>query len=304
MTKTLALFPLALLVAACGGGGSEAGSTAPVTDGTAQAMSANSTVMPEDGTASAETLVKTTQAVVAAGSASQTIACAGGGTAVFTVTGGSLASVTNGQFDAGEVYAVTYTACRGSAGVAALDGSATLTVVAASAGSVQVDTATRGITVTLPQRVLTLDGSSSITQTVSTSGSATTVTTRWTSPQIAVTSRRNARNSSFTLSGVDLTRSITTTNGVVTARSSSGTHTLDAVLPNASWSVTVATQGSVSFDANGVPTQGAWTVTLPANRIGVAVVPGTATITVDHGPDGTVDRTIVITTGTLDADAG
>lgn len=304
MTKTLALIPLVLLAAACGGGGSDAAATAPVTDGTAQAMSANSTVMHEDGAASADMLVATTQAVVAGGSASQTIACAGGGTAVFTVTGGSVAGVVNGQLDAGEVYAVTYTACRGAAGWAALDGTATLTVVSNAGGALQVDTATRGLVVTLPQRTLTWDGSSTITRSVVAAGANATTTTRWVSPQITVTSRRNARTASFTLSAVDLTRSITTTNGVVSARSGSGTHTMSAVLPNASWSITVATQGAVGFDANGIPTQGSWTVTLPNNRIGVSVVPGTATITIDHGPDGTIDRTIVISTGTLSDDAG
>jgi hypothetical protein len=68
--------------------------------------------------------------------------------------------------------------------------------------------------------------------------------------------------------------------------------------------VTTATQGAVSYDANGVPTQGAWTVTLPHNRLGISVVPGTLTVTVDHGPDGSIDRTWVFTSGTVAAEAG
>jgi len=304
MNKTFSLVPLALLLVACGGGGSDTTTSTGVSDGTAQAMSANSTVMHEDGTASADTLVATTQAIVAAGSASQTIACAGGGTATFTVSGGSLVSVTNGVLDAGEVYNVAYAACRGAAGWAAIDGSVTLTVAANAGGTLRVDTATRGIVITLPQRTLTWDGSSTITRTVATSGASTTTTTRWVSPQIVVTSRRNARNSTFTLSAVDLTRSVTTSNGVVTARSGSGTHTMSAVLPAASWSITVATQSGLNFDANGVPTSGAWTITLPNNMVGVSIVPGTATITIDYGADGTIDRTIVIPIGTLTDDAG
>ena len=177
-------------------------------------------------------------------------------------------------------------------------------VVSAAAGSIEVTTATSGIVVTLPQRVLTLNGSSTLSQTVVTNGASTTTTNHWTSPQIVVTSQRNARSSTFTLTGIDITRSITTTNGVITARSSSGTHTMNAVLPNGSWTVTTATQGAVSYDANGVPTQGNWTITLPNNRILVSVVPGTITVGLDFGADGSIDRTFTINTATGVAEAG
>jgi hypothetical protein len=303
-TARFALSPLLALLAACGGGGDDAGSTANVSQETAQAMSANSAVVPADSTEAAATVLTTTQAVVAGGQASQTFSCAGGGTALFTVTGGSLASVTNGVLDAGEVYSVSYAACRGSAGAASLDGTATLTVVSAAAGATEVNTATQGIVVTLPQRTLTLNGNSVLSQTVATNGATTTTTSRWTSPQIVVTSQRNARSSSFTLTDIDLSRSIAVTSGVISARSSSGTHTMNAVLPNASWAITTATQGAVSFDANGVPTQGSWTITLPNNRIGVSVVPGTVTVTVDYGADGTIDRTYTFNATTLAAEAG
>ena len=88
-----------------------------------------------------------------------------------------LVNLGNGQLDAGEVYNVTYTDCVGSAGAASLNGSATLTVVSAAAGSIEVTTATSGIVVTLPQRVLTLNGSSTLSQTVVTNGASTTTTT-------------------------------------------------------------------------------------------------------------------------------
>lgn len=304
-TARLALAPLLALLAACGGGGGDdADPSAAVSPETAQAMSANSAVLPADSTEAAATVLATTQAVVAGGQASQTFSCAGGGTALFTVSGGSLASVTNGVLDAGEVYSVSYAACRGSAGAARLDGTATLTVVGATAGMTEVSTATQGIVVTLPQRTLTLNGSSTLSQSVATSGATTTTTSRWSSPQIVVTSQRNARSSSFTLTDVDLTRSVAVTGGVISARSSSGTHTMSAVLPNASWTITTATEGAVSYDATGVPTQGSWTITLPHNRIGVSVVPGTLTVTVDHGADGTIDRTYTFNTTTLVAEAG
>lgn len=300
------LMPSVLLLAllsACGGGGDTA-ATNEVDQGTAQAMSANSAVIPAESGEAAATLLSTTQVIVAGSQASQTYACPGGGTALFTATGGSLARLANGVLDAGEVYTLTYTDCRGSAGAASLSGMTTLTVLAAGGGTTEVATTTQGITVTLPQRVLTLNGASTLSRSVVVNGASGTTTDRWTAAQIELTSQRNARSSRYTLSAVDLSRSITVTNGVVSARTGSGTHTMSAVLPNGSWSVTTATQGAVSYDANGVPTQGAWTVTLPHNRLGISVVPGTLTVTVDHGPDGTIDRTWVYTSGTLAAEAG
>lgn len=295
---------LSALLAACGGGGDGAGGTATVDEASAQAMSASSAVIPAEGGAATATLLATTQAVVAGGQASQTVACAGGGSAVFTVTGGSLASVGNGQLDAGEVYSVGYTDCRGSAGAASLSGRATLTVVSADAAGTVVDTRTQGLGVVLPQRTLRLNGASRLSRSVVVNGSDTLTTERWTADAIELTSQRGTRSSVFTLSALDLTRSVSVSNGVVTGRSGSGTHTLSAQWPSGQWSITTATQGTVQFDANGVPTQGDWTITLPNNAIGVHVVPGTLTVTLDRGPDGTIDRTWVFTSAAAGAAAG
>ncbi|MBP5990286.1 MAG: hypothetical protein KA766_09775 [Piscinibacter sp.] len=295
---------LLALLAACGGGGGDAGAPANgVTQTEAQSMSANSAVLPADSVEGQASILSTTRAVVAAGSASTTVNCPGGGTAQFTVTGGN--ALGNGQLDAGEIYSVTYTNCTGAAGAATLNGSATLTVVTASGGTTQVNTATQNLQIALPLRTLTVNGSSTLTETVADNGGGVIVTThRWTSPQIVLTSVRNARTSTFTLSNVDQTRAVTTTNGVISARSRSGTITIDAQLPNGSWTVTTATQGAVSYDANGVPTQGAWTITLPHNIIGISVVPGTLTVTVDWGADGTIDRTWTFTNAQVGSEAG
>lgn len=296
----LASAALAALLTACGGGSDDASAADTVSQDRAQSMSADSSAMATDGTDGAQALLATTQAVVASGSASQTVNCPGGGTAVFTVTGGSVSQLTNGVLDAGEVYSVTFNGCRGSMGAVALTGSATLTVVSNGNGVLAVNTATQNLQVALPLRTLTYNGSSSLSQTVTTTGATTTTVNRWTSPRIEVRSVRNfGRTSTFTLSNVDLTRTFVQSGGVISARSASGTHTLDAVLPNGSWSITVATQGAVSYDANGVPTQGAWTITLPNHIVGVNVVPGTLTVTVDIGGDGTIDRTYVFSTTTI-----
>lgn len=304
----LAALPAAVLLSlltACGGGGEDAGAPMnSVSESTASAMSANSAVVPGESTEAAATLLVTTQAVVAGGTASQTISCTGGGTATFTVSGGTLASVVNGQLDAGEVYSISFTDCRGSAGAATVNGAATLTVVSAGNGSTEVATDTQGITVALPLRTLTLDGASTLTRSVVTSGATTTTTSRWTASQIDLTSVRSARTSTYTLSAVDITRTVTATNGVISASSVNGTHTMRATLPNATWSITTATQGGVSYDANGVPTQGNWTITLPNNRLVIGVVPGTLTVQADWGNDGDIDRTWTFTTSTITAEAG
>ena len=99
---------LLALLAACGGGGADAGAPANgVTQSDAQSMSANSAVLPADSVEGQASILSTTRAVVASGTASQTVNCAGGGTAVFTVSGGSAGSLGNGQLDAGEIYSVT-----------------------------------------------------------------------------------------------------------------------------------------------------------------------------------------------------
>ncbi|MGD9831469.1 MAG: hypothetical protein AB7U92_01830 [Piscinibacter sp.] len=294
------------LLAACGGGGEDAGAPlGAVSELQAESMSANSAVLPADSVEGQATVLSTTRAVVAGGTASQTFACAGGGTAVFTVTGGSIGSVTNGQLDAGEVYSLTYTDCRGAAGAAALTGTTTLTVVTAAAGSTEVNTSTQNLQIALPLRTLTLNGSSTLSELVADNGAGVVTTThRWTSPNITVNSLRNTRTSTFTLSNVDQTRVITTTGGTISARTRSGTVTMNAQLPNGSWTITTATQGAVSFDANGVPTQGSWTITLPNNIIGISVVPGTLTVTADWGANGTIDRTWTFTSADIGAEAG
>lgn len=289
------------LLAACGGGGDTPDTTA--SDATVESASANTMAMPESAAAVTTESLKTAQAVVAGGQASQTYACAGGGTATFTISGATGPGATNGQLDAGEIYSLQFAACRGALGAAQLDGAMTMSVTAASASGVTVQTATQALTVALPLRTVTLNGSSTLASSVITNGATTTTTVHWTSPQIQLASQRNARSSSFTLSGVDVTRSVSVTGGVVSGASGSTALTLDAVLPNGNWSATIASQGNVAYDTSGVPTAGTWQVTLPHNAIGVTVGGGTTTVTLDHGPDGSIDRTWTFPTATLAAEA-
>lgn len=305
----IALATAALLTACGGGSSSDASADTSTSMETAQSVSANTVAVPDETVTAMSATLATTQAVVAAGQVGSTYNCVGGGTAVFTASGGTVASLLNGQLDAGEVYALQYTNCRSSTGVAAINGAMSLTVNTASGGTLSVDTRTQGITVTLnansalPQRTLTLNGNSTLTQTITTNGTTVVTTNHWTSPLIALTSVRNGVTSSLTLRNVDLSRSATTDSGVLTGSTHSGSLTLAATLLTSAWSADLATQGTVSYDANGVPTQGLWAITLPHNRLGLQLSSGSATVTVDNGPDGTIDHTYTFTIGTLTAAA-
>jgi len=302
----------AALLAACGGGGGDEDTTATntpqgntaVSRETAQSVSANSMVIGDDAAGASATVLSTTQVVVANGQTNQTYPCAGGGTAYFTASGASLAALDNHQLDTGESYRVQYSNCRSASGAASVNGLVTLDVVSATAGAVTVQTSTQGIVVTRPHRTLTLNGSSTLAQTVATSGASTTTTHHWTSPQITLTSQRSGGGSnSLMLSGANLTHGVTTTNGVVSGSTSAGTITISVAWFTHAWSATIATQGTASYDANGTPTQGSWTMTLPNNRIGLTVAAGSATVTLDHGPNGSIDATWVFPVVTLAGEA-
>jgi len=309
---------LVAALAACGGGSgsSTASTTTPSTAATSQmaeTTSANAADIPSSATSASGTTVATAQAVVAAGAAtvtvsgstaSSTVNCPGGGTAVYTVTGASLAEITNGTLDTGENYSLTFTDCQGELGAASVTGTMTLDVVAASSNSVTVDTATNGVVVTLPHGTVTLNGSSTIVKTVSTSGSTVTTTMQWTTPSYSVATAFNARNSTFSMTNVDITATETVTSGVLTGTTYDGTSTLSATLPNGAFSITLATEGATSYDSTGTPISGTWTLTLPNNAITLTIADGTATISVDYGADGTIDKTYTYTIASLVGDAG
>ncbi|MFM2400298.1 MAG: hypothetical protein RL341_2455 [Pseudomonadota bacterium] len=313
MYTQFSLRPIALalcsatLLAACGGGGSTGESPAQTTglsNDQVIAYSANASYVPADTTEAAAATLTATKAVVASGQAGQTINCGGGGTAVYTVTGGSLASVTNGVLDAGETYSLVFTDCKGAPGLGAINGSLGAAVETSSASGVKVNMTNNGVTVALPRRQVRLSGASTIEQSVATSAAGTVTTNRFTAGNISAETTFGARKSTFSLSNVDMVRAITVNNNVVTATSYNGTATLSATLPNGAFSLTTATQGAATFSADGTPQQGTWVTTLPNYKLTLKIASGSATIEVDQGADGTVDRTVTITTGNLESSAG
>jgi len=317
------------LLSACGGGGGDDDSTAVDTN-TSEA--ANATEIGSGATDALDTSVMTAQAVVtteAAASAAATgttaqalsastsgqaqpaavasvpVTCPGGGSATLTITGGTPASVLNGTLDSGEVYQITFNACRRAAGVAAVTGTMGMTVQSATADAMGLDLSTTALAVTLPRGDATLNGNSTVLLARSTDANGVvTQSSQWTSPSITLATQLNARSSTFTLSAVAITRQSTWLGDALQSSSLNGTHTLSATLVNGSFSYTVATQGTVSYTADGLPSAGTWAVTLPTRQLGITVANGTATLTTDLGKDGTIDRTVTVPVNQLAAEAG
>jgi hypothetical protein len=319
----------AAMLAACGGGGSDAGNTAgtvAIDDLTATAYAANATQIGSDTASVADGAMLAAQSLVASGAGvsiragsatadavalvSSAKACPGGGTATVSITGGTTASQLNGQLDAGEVYAIVFAACTGAGGTGQLDGTMTMTVETATGdsanGTLDVSLTARALTLALPRGSVTLDGTTDRQLTVATDSDGTVhETSHFVSPSLTLVTRYDARTSTFTLSAADITRTATLVGGVIQSSTVAGTHTLSAVLPNRSFSYTVATTGGVTtYAADGKPTAGAWTITLANAIIDVTVANGTATIAIDLNKDGTIDRTITVPVATLVGDAG
>jgi len=281
----------AALLSSCGGSGESDTPQDSVGSEIAQSVSANTLAIGPDTVNANVAVLLTVQAVVAGGQATTTIACDGGGTARFTASGGNGVSLLNGVLDAGEHYSMVFDNCRVSDGADSLSGLMSIDVISASANEMTLQTSTQGIVVARPHRTLTLNGSSTISQSSVTNGATVTTTNRWVSPQIALTSLHNGNLSSLTLSNVDLTTTSTTVGGVPAGSTSSGTLTITVAWPGMSWSATITTQGPASFDVNGVAIEGSWLMTLPHDRIGLVVAADLATVTLDNGANGSIDHT-------------
>ena len=321
-TSTFGLTLLcAAALSACGGGG---GSNFGLGADTATVYSANASQISDAATEALDTSVQAAQAVVttqasAAAADSRATAqsvgpaavtntlvnCPGGGTATLTISGGTPESQVNGKLDTGEVYQVVYAACRGAAGVAAVTGTLTMTVQSATATDLSLALATNGLSVALPRGTVTLTGSTAHSvSSVPGAGGTTVLTNQFSTPSLTLATQFNSRQSTFTLSAVNITRQSTWLNGVPQSSTLNGTHTLSATLPNGAFSYTVATQGTVTYSAAGLPTSGAWSITLPNALVNVSVANAVATITVDDGKDGTIDRTFTIPVPNLQTNAG
>ena len=314
-----------LVLAACGGGGSDR----VLDDGTATIYAADAAQIGSDAASVADGAVRAAQAMVAAGAgamasdgrasaqsaevqplATSSKPCPGGGSASVSITGGTPASELNGKLDTGEVYQVSFAACTGAAGYGQLDGTLAMTVVSATGdstnGALSLSTTATGLMLTSPRGTATLNGSTQRDYAVATDSDGTVhLSSRFVTPNVTLATRYNSRSSLFTLSATDIQRTATLLGGVLQSSTVMGTHTLAATLPNATFSYTVATTGgATTYGADGLPTSGAWTITLSQNIVTVTIANAMATITIDHGKDGTIDRTFTIPVAQLAGSAG
>jgi hypothetical protein len=323
------------LMSACGGGSSsDSGTTGATPTGLTQDVAtaevANATTTGADTASAFDAAIDTTTSlavavaqpseaassglmhVMAAGSPSPvtgvTVNCAGGGTAVLSITGGTLATQLNGQLDAGEHYSVSFAQCANAAGSAQLNGSIEMDVVSADHGSTPSTTAVNltatKLALTLPSGTATLDGTATASRSVVTSNGTTTTTSHVTVPSATLATAFNGRSGSFTLTDLDATRTITSVDGTVTGSQYSGHHALSGTANGRSFSLNVATTGNVSYDANGTPVSGTWTVVRPNATIATTIAAGTVIVTVDEFNDGTIDHTWSFTIAQLNAAAG
>jgi len=322
------------LLCACGGGADASNGTPTASlsqaDATAEAADAGATgadaAAAMDGVIDTTTLLAQATASAAAAAPDRmreqsaraettggaltavTVACAGGGTATLSVSGGTAGSELNGQLDAGEHYSVTYTQCTGQAGYAQLDGNVTMDVTSAdhstAPSSLAVDITAAGLSVTLPAGTATLNGSASVSRGVATSGATTTTTSHVTVGSATLATAFNGRSGTFTLADLDATRTVASVAGVVTASQYSGHHTLTGNANGRAISLSVSTTGNVDYDANGALASGAWTVVRPRATIVTTVANGMVVITVDDGSDGTIDHTWTFPLASLNAAAG
>ena len=320
------------LLGACGGGGGDAPAPAvtPLSQPDATADSANATSTGSDTASALDTVIDTTTALAqsaaqpasasadrmqalsvrpaAAGVTTVTIDCAGGGTATLGITGGTAGSELNGQLDAGEHYSVTYAQCTGQAGDAQLDGSVEMDVTSAdhatAPASVAVSLTATNLALSLPAGSATLNGTATVSRSVAVAGGTTTTTSHVNVPSATLATAFNARSGTFTLTGLDATRTRTSVAGIVTASQYAGHHTLSGSANGRTFSLSVATTGSVSYDATGALVAGAWTVVRPHATIATTVANGTVVITVDDGNNGTIDHTWTFPAAQLTAAAG
>lgn len=330
-TATGLVVAAATLLAACGGGGGDSGgtATAATSDADAVSIAANATSISDSAATAADAAILAAQSVVTAppiintatgalaharsqeaqaspnALTNVTVTCLGGGAAKLNLSGGTSNSLTNGKLDAGEIYQIAFDGCRSALGAVAVDGSLTLTVNAADANGWSLTLVADALSATLAGGSVSLTGSLTREASVATTTDGSTqLTGKMTSPGLTLATSFRNRSSTFALAALDITRQSTWKNGLFQSSTLNGTHTLAINTPNLVATYTVATQGGVSYSVNGVPQAGAWTITLPGRSIGVSVASSTATITIDDGKDGSVDRTISVPVARLQSDAG
>lgn len=300
---------------ACGGESEPA--VAPLSSQTATEYSANASVIGADASSALDATLSTAVQLVqtmagslhanrkqALATSSGALNCAAGGQATMTISGASPVQELSGQLDAGKVYQIAFVDCRGAAKQAVLNGNVTMTVTSAGDSSAAVTLSTMTLRATLPRGVLSFIGSADVQRSVILSDGGSSVTTRVIASSLTITTDFSGRTGNFTLSDVDLTRQASYSDAGLQSTNYDGKHSLAGIVAGESFEYRVATQGSATYNANGIPTQGGWIITLPHHTVTTSVADGTATIAVAEGKEGNTDRSFSVSTALLTAGAG
>ncbi len=318
------------MLAACGGGGDENGLSLQ----NAQGYAADGATMPvaaATGIDSATQTLETSMATAAAAgtgreqaqaadmspqaTASLSVACPNGGTIAWTVTGTDATMLGNGRLDAGETYAVTYTACgTADADSSVLDGQLQIVVATRTATDLDATHSTTNLKLTTASgATYTLNGSTRVQRNESTTTSGGRQVTRHiTSPGISLVSHvplsgGGARDASYNLRSYDWTVTRTyDAGGALVSRSHNGHLLADASTPRRpDATLEITTEGTLTLSGtDGAAASGSFTVVTSRNTIACTYGSGIVTLTLDIGNDGKIDRTWTLTRVNFIGEAG
>lgn len=322
----LATAAAVLLLTACGGGSDDdelpndtaqgyAADALTMSVAATSAVDVSSDTLEEALAASAvagsgrEQVLSATQEAGTLASASVTVPCALSGSVSWTVTGDA-ATLANGRLDAGETYAVVYSACATPGGT--VSGAASVTVTARSASLVAYTHQTSGLTLITTNGTFVHDGSVSVSRSeAALAGGGHEVTRRVTSPGVTLASSigtlNGTRSARYTLRTLDWTVARRyDANGALTERSHQGTVSVAANSPRRpSATLDLSSQGTLTLDGAGVvASNGRFTVVTDGHAVRCTYGAGIATLELDLGNDGSVERRWVLTTTNLVGDAG
>jgi len=263
-------------------------------------------------TAAADGLVQPQAAAQAGGSGvGVTVACAGGGSVRWSISGGTLQQQLNGQLDAGETYDVTFTACAGANTGLVLDGRLSLVVNArsstASTSAWDLALSATGLALSGAPGSFTVNGSARSQRSSSTlADGGTQLDSHFSADTLALASGLSGRQASYQLKTLDWTvarRSDAA--GALLSRSHQGTLALvvgSTRRPAAT--LQVASLGSATVGSDGLAASGSFRLTTGGDRVDVVYGSATVTVSVDLGNDGSIDKTWTLSRGSFQGEAG